>query len=88
MVHNKTVTDSSLTPFPILNTLVQIGKGVCRGCVLSPYLFNLHTEYIMQNAGLDESQTEVKIKSQAEIKTQLSTNKDHGIWSYHFMENR
>ena len=71
-----------------MNTLVQIGKGVCRGCVLSPYLFNLHTEYIMQNAGLDESQTEVKIKSQAEIKTQLSKNKDHGIWSYHFMENR
>ena len=38
-VHNKTVTDSSLTPFPILNTLVRIGKGVCQGCVLSPYLF-------------------------------------------------
>ena len=28
----------------------QIGKGVCQGCILSPCLFNLHTEYIMQNA--------------------------------------
>ena len=33
----------------------QIGKGVCQGCILSSCLFNLHAEYIMQNAGLDES---------------------------------
>ena len=33
----------------------QIGKGVCQGCMLSPCLFNLCTEYIMRNAGLDES---------------------------------
>ena len=32
----------------------QIGKGVCQGCILSPCLFNLHAEYIMRNAGLDE----------------------------------
>ena len=31
----------------------QIGKGVCQGCILSPCLFNLYTEYIMRNAGLD-----------------------------------
>ena len=32
----------------------QIRKGVCQGCVLSLCLFNLHAEYIMQNAELDE----------------------------------
>ena len=39
----------------------QIGKGVCRGCILSPCLFNLHAQYIMQNAGLDEGQPGIKI---------------------------
>ena len=40
---------------------VQIGKGVCQGCILSPCLFNLYAEYIMRNAGLDEGQTRIKI---------------------------
>ena len=39
----------------------QIGKGVCQGCMLSPCLFNLYAEYIMQNAGQDEAQAEIKI---------------------------
>ena len=34
----------------------QIGKGVHRGCILSPCLFNLYAEYIMRNAGLEEAQ--------------------------------
>ena len=39
----------------------QIGKGVCQGCILSPCLFNLHAEYIMQNGGVEEAQAEIKI---------------------------
>ena len=39
----------------------QIGKGVCQGCILSPCLFNLHAEYIMRNAGLEEAQAGFKI---------------------------
>ena len=39
----------------------QIGKGIHQGYVLSPYLFNLYAEYIMQNAKLDEAQTGIKI---------------------------
>ena len=39
----------------------QIGKEIRQGCILSPCLFNLYAEYIMQNAGLDEAQTAIKI---------------------------
>ena len=39
----------------------QIGNGVRQGCILSPCLFNLHAEYIMRNAGLDEAQAGTKI---------------------------
>ena len=40
---------------------LQIGKGICQGCILSPCLFNLYTEYIMRNAGLEEAQAGIKI---------------------------
>ena len=39
----------------------QIGKGVCKGSISSPCLFNLYAEYIMGNAGLDEAQAGIKI---------------------------
>ena len=39
----------------------QIGKGVHQGCTLSPCLFNLYTEYIMRNTGVDEAKAEIKI---------------------------
>ena len=40
---------------------IQIGKGVCQGCILSPCLFNFYAEYIMWNAGLEEAQAGIKI---------------------------
>ena len=39
----------------------QIAKGVCQGCILSPCLFKLYVEYIMRNAGLDDTQAGIKI---------------------------
>ena len=39
----------------------QIEKGVCQGCILSPCLINLYSEYIMRNAGLEETQAGIKI---------------------------
>ena len=39
----------------------QIGKGVHQGCILSPCLFNLYAEYIMRNAGLEETEAGIKI---------------------------
>ena len=40
---------------------LQIGKGVCEGCILSPCLFNLYTECIMRTAGQEEAQAGIKI---------------------------
>ena len=39
----------------------QIGKGVRQGCILSPCIFNLYAEYIMQNDDLDETEAGIKI---------------------------
>ena len=38
----------------------KIGKGVHQGCILSPCLFNFYAEYIMWNAGIDETQARIK----------------------------
>ena len=42
-------------------TWFKIGKEICTGCTLSPCLFNLYAEYIIRNAGLDDSQAGIKI---------------------------
>ena len=39
----------------------QIGKGLCQGCILSVYLFNLYAEYLMRNTLLEEAQAGIKI---------------------------
>ena len=41
--------------------ILHHGKGVCQGCILSPCLFNFYAEYIMRNAGLEETQDGIKI---------------------------
>ena len=40
---------------------LQIGKGVCQGCILSTCLFSLYAEYIMRNTGLEDTQAGIKI---------------------------
>ena len=40
---------------------LQIGKGVCQGCILSPYLFHLYAEYIMKNAGWMKNKLESRL---------------------------
>ena len=49
----------------------QIGKGVCQGCILSPCLFNLYTEYIVRNAGMDETQAGIKTTEKISITSDM-----------------
>ena len=49
----------------------QIGKGVCRGCTLSSCLFNLYAEYIMRNAGLDETQAGTKLLGEISVTSDM-----------------
>ena len=49
----------------------QIGKGVHKGCILSPCLFNLYAEYIMRNAGLEEAQLESRLWGEISITSDM-----------------
>ena len=49
----------------------QIGKGVHQGCLLSPCLFNFYAEYIMRNAGLEETQAGIKIAGKISITSNM-----------------
>ena len=49
----------------------QIGKGVRQGCILSPCLFNFYAEYIMRNAGLEETQLESRLMGEISITSDM-----------------
>ena len=49
----------------------QIGKGACQGCILSPCLFNLYAEYIMRNAGLEETKLESRLPGEISITSDM-----------------
>ena len=49
----------------------QIGKGVHQGCILSPCLFNLYAEYIMRNAGLEETQAGSRLPGEISITSDM-----------------
>ena len=53
--------EATIRPGHVTTDWFQIGKGVSQGCILSPCLFNLHSEYMMRNARLDEAQAVIKI---------------------------
>ena len=48
-----------------------IGKGVHQGCTLSPCSFNLYAEYIMRNAGLEETQAGIKVARRKSITSDM-----------------
>ena len=49
----------------------QIEKGVCQGCILSPCVFNVHAEYVMWNASLDEAQVESRLPGEILITSDM-----------------
>ena len=49
----------------------QIGKGVCQGCILSPFLFNFYAEYIMRDAGLEETKLESRLLGEISITSDM-----------------
>ena len=58
----------------------QIGKGVRQGCILSPCFFNLYTEYIMRNAGLEEAKHKLESRLLGEISITSDMQMTPPLW--------
>ena len=57
----------------------QIGKGIHQGCVLSLCLFNIYAEYVIQNAGLDESTLQSRLPEEISITSDMRVTPSYGI---------
>ena len=56
----------------------QIGKGVCQGCVLSPYLFKFYPEYIMRNAGWMKHKLESRLPREISVTSDMQMTPPYG----------
>ena len=56
----------------------QIGKGVRQGCISSPCLFNLYTEYILRNTGLEEHKLESRLPGEISITLDMQSHYPYG----------
>ena len=65
------VRKQELEPDMEQQTVSKLEKEYVKGCILSPYLFNLYAEYVMRNAGLDEAQAGIKISGRISITSDM-----------------
>ena len=63
--------DTTVRTGHVATDWLQLEKGVCQGYILSPCLFNLYAEYIMRNAGLEETQAGIKIPGEISITSDM-----------------
>ena len=71
LINVYTVQEATITTGHGITDWFQIGKGVRQGCISSPCLFNLYAEYIMRNAGLDETQAGSRFLGEISINSDM-----------------
>ena len=74
------VRKQQLEPDMEQQTGSKLGKEYVKSCTLSPFLFNLYAEYIMQNAGLDEAQAGIKIVGRNINNLRYADDTTYGRW--------